>query len=204
MPKYLGSEATISAVNKAIMQDEDTADFTVRCNTKEFKVHKSFFCSRLVQTSNNVDHLTVFFSRSPVLRAMILGNMKEAQKSEVFIEDIDAETLAGMISFIYTGDFKVDDNTDVQMVARTADKYDIKGFLDLLCFKMKTAANIKNEVIADMLITAVRHNCKELRDVALDKLRANTSILKQDGFRKWLKKAENIMISCYIVMLCKF
>ena len=109
-----------------------------------------------------------------------------------------------MISFIYTGDFKVDDNTDVQMVARAADKYDIKGFLDLLCFKMKTAANIKNEVIADMLITAVRHNCKELRDVALDKLRANTSILKQDGFRKWLKKAENIMISCYIIILCKF
>ena len=46
VPRSLGSEATISAVNKAIMLDESTADFTVRCETKEFKVHKSFLCSR--------------------------------------------------------------------------------------------------------------------------------------------------------------
>ena len=54
-PVSLGCEATITAVNKAIMLDEDTADFTVRCETREFKVHKSFLCSRLVhtyQTSN--------------------------------------------------------------------------------------------------------------------------------------------------------
>ena len=46
LPRSLGSEATISAVNKAIMLDESTADFTVRCETKEFKVHKSFLCTR--------------------------------------------------------------------------------------------------------------------------------------------------------------
>ena len=121
---------------------------------------------------------------------MILGKMKEAQKSEVFIEDIDAVTLASMISFIYTGDFQVGDHTDVQMVARAADKYDIKGFLDLLCFKMK-AGNIKSELIADMLIAADRHNSKELRAVALEKLRADRKILNEDGFRTRMKKADN-------------
>ena len=44
---------------------------------------------------------------------MILGNMKEAQRSEVFIEDIDAETLVSIITFIYTGDFEVGDETDL-------------------------------------------------------------------------------------------
>ena len=121
---------------------------------------------------------------------MILGQMKEAQKNEVFIEDIDANTLASMIAFIYTGDFEVDDTTDVEMVARAADKYAIKGFLDLLCFKMKTC-NIKNDLIADMLIAADRHNSKELKDVALDKLRANRDIFKEDGFRTRMKKADN-------------
>ena len=53
VPKSLGSEATITAVNKAIMLDEDTTDFTVRCENKEFKVHKNFLCSRLVQTKQN-------------------------------------------------------------------------------------------------------------------------------------------------------
>ena len=52
VPKSLGSEATVPALNKAIMLDVDTADFTVRCQTKSFKVHKNFLCSRLVQTTN--------------------------------------------------------------------------------------------------------------------------------------------------------
>ena len=121
---------------------------------------------------------------------MILGNLKEARKNEVFIEDIDAETLAMMITFIYTGDFEVGDDTDVQMVARAADKYDIKGFMELLCFKMKPFT-VKNELIADMVITADRYNSKELRDVALNKLRANRDIMNEAGFRQRMMMAEN-------------
>ena len=193
VPKSLGSEATVSSVNKAIMLDEDTADFTVQCETREFKVHKSFLCSKFVQTKPNQHYLNVFYSRSPVLRAMILGGMKEAQKNEVFIEDLDAGTLARMISFIYTGDFDVGDNLDIQMVARAADKYDIKGFMELLCFKMKIG-NIKNEFIADMLITADRHDSKELRAVAMDKLRANKNILNEKGFRERMAQAESSFV----------
>ena len=121
---------------------------------------------------------------------MILGKMKEAQKSEVFIEDFDAETLALMISFIYTGDFDVGVNTDLKMLASAADKYNIKGIMDLLCFKMKRG-NIRNDFIADMLITADRHKSKELRAVALEKLRADRSIMKADGFRQRMMMAEN-------------
>ena len=131
-------------------------------------------------------------SRSPVLRTMILGDMKEARKNEVFIEDIDAETLAMMISFIYNGDFDIGDDTDVQMVARAADKYDIKEFLELLCFKMKNIPKIKNESIADMFISAERHNSKKLRALAMDKLRADKNILNEKGFKQRMKEAQNI------------
>ena len=48
IPESLRSEASTSALTKSIMQDEDTADFTVSCETKTFKVHKNFLCSRLV------------------------------------------------------------------------------------------------------------------------------------------------------------
>ena len=119
---------------------------------------------------------------------MILGNMKEAQKNEVFIKDIDAETLGSMITFIYTGDFELGDDADIAMVVRAADMYDIEGFMDLLCFKMK-AVNVKNDFIADMLITADRHNSKELRAVALDKLRADRNILNEAGFKERLNAA---------------
>lgn len=70
------------------------------------------------------------------------------------------------------------------MVARAADKYDIKGFIDLLCFKMKIG-NIKNEFIAD------RHDSKELVAVALGKLRADRNILNEKGFRQRMSTAEN-------------
>ena len=119
---------------------------------------------------------------------MILGNMKEAQKNEVFIKDIDAETLGSMITFIYTGDFELGDDADIAMVVRAADMYDIKGFMDLVCFKMKTG-NVKNDFIADMLITADRHNSRELRAVALDKLRADRNILNEAGFKERLNAA---------------
>ena len=60
VPRSLRSEVTILAATKAIMLDEDTADFTVRCQTKEFKVHKNFLCSRLVQTNANVPTILSF------------------------------------------------------------------------------------------------------------------------------------------------
>ena len=31
---------------RAIMDDDDTADFTIRCETKSFRVHKAVFCAR--------------------------------------------------------------------------------------------------------------------------------------------------------------
>ena len=41
-------------------------------------------------------------------------------------------------------------NTDIEMTAHAADKYDMKEFMDLLCFKMKAQAeDLKNEFIAD-------------------------------------------------------
>ena len=48
VPKSLRSQETLPAVNKSIMLDEATADLTVRCDTKTFRVHKTFLCSRYV------------------------------------------------------------------------------------------------------------------------------------------------------------
>ena len=67
VPKSLGSEITIPAKAKAIMQDVDTADFTVRCKTREFKVHKNFLCSRLVLKPATI--LIILFCSTPGLRS---------------------------------------------------------------------------------------------------------------------------------------
>ena len=48
VPKSLGSQETLPAMAKSIMLDSETADLTLRCDTKTFRVHKSFLCSRSV------------------------------------------------------------------------------------------------------------------------------------------------------------
>ena len=120
---------------------------------------------------------------------MILTDMKEARKGEIYIEDVDEGTLASMINFIYTGDLS-GDNLNVQMVANMADKYDMPAFMDMLCFKMKSQ-DIRSEFIADLLISADRHDSKDLKNVALDKLRADREIINDKGFRKKLQNTEN-------------
>ena len=120
---------------------------------------------------------------------MILTDMKEARKGEIYIEDVDEGTLASMINFIYTGELS-GDNLDVQMVANMADKYDMPAFMDMLCFKMKSQ-DIRSEFIADLLISADRHDSKDLKNVALDKLRADREIINDKGFRKKLQNTEN-------------
>ena len=120
---------------------------------------------------------------------MIFTDMKEAKKGEVYIEDVDEGTLAAMINFIYTGDLP-GDNLNVQMVANMADKYEMPAFMDMLCFKMKSE-DIRSEFIADLLIAADRHDSKDLKNVALDKIRTNKEIINDKGFRKKLQNAEN-------------
>ena len=95
-------------------------------------------------------------SRSPVFRAMMLGSMQEAAKSEAHIEDIDERTLENLISFIYTGDFQMTPDTDVQELARAGDKYLLPGLKEVLCQKLQEEVSLKSSTIADMLIAANR------------------------------------------------
>ena len=40
------TQDTLLTVNKTIMEDASTTDFTIRCDTKSFRVHKNFLCAR--------------------------------------------------------------------------------------------------------------------------------------------------------------
>ena len=103
-----------------------------------------------------------------MLRAIILTDEQEAKKDEIVIGEIDPKTLSAMIHYLYTGDL-IEEALDVQMVAHAATKYRIPGFMDLLCFKMKTE-DVQSKYIAGMLIAANRHGSKDLKNLALDKI----------------------------------
>ena len=173
------TQDTLSSFGKTVMEDDATADFTIRCPTKEFRVHKAILCAR-----------------SPVFRAMILTDMEEARKNEIFVEEIDEKSMATVIHFIYTGELELGENPDIQTLAWAGTKYLLPGFMDLLSLQVKgNLQGLSGEMIADLLITAHRHDSEYLRRIALDKIRGNREIFNDEGFRRGMKDTDpSIMI----------
>ena len=130
---------------------------------------------------------------------MILGQMREAQQGEIFIKEINEDTLQAMVTFFYTGDFEFNQSS-IRAMTFDADKYKLQGFLELLCYKMKTM-KIKNSSVADILISADIYKSKKLKDVALEKLRQDREILRDKEFREKIKKFDNSLILSSILDL---
>ena len=110
-----------------------------------------------------------------MFRAAILSDMEEAKKGEVFIEEIDEKTLS---SVIYTGQLEMSEDQNIQQMIYAVDKYDLPGFMNIFCSKMR------EETITDLLMSAHRHEKGELREVAMEKIRAKREVLREKGFKK--------------------
>ena len=159
-------------MGKTLSEDNHTADFTVCCETKEFRVHKAVFCARYRIISQNIQISDCLF-RSPVFRATILSDMEEAKKGEIFIPEIDEKTLS---SVIYTGQLEMSEDQNIQQMIYAVDKYDLSGFMSLFCSNMREET-ITGETVADLLMSSHRHEKGELRDVGMEKIRAKRASL---------------------------
>jgi len=164
-------QETFDSFGKAVMEDDSTTDFIIRCDTKAFNVHKNFFCNR-----------------SPVFRAAMLSDMEEGRKGEMVIGDIDEKTLGSVIKFIYTDQLEVVEDQDLQPLINAADKYDLPRLLILVVRQMKEV-DITEEMVADLLISGYKHEKEELKELAYEKIRANREIIKQEGFKEKMNGA---------------
>ena len=120
--------------------------------------------------------------------------MKEAAIGEVYIKDLDEGTLESVISFIYTGDFKITHDIKVQNMALAGDKYDMPELTELLVHKLKHEDDVRPKTIADIVLAAHIHNNDKLREVAVERIRANRAIMNNDNFRRTFKEADNNLI----------
>ena len=174
------TKETFSSFGKMILEDDATADFTIRCATKEFRVHKNILCAR-----------------SPVFRGSILNPMREAIKGEIFVEDICERSMAAIITFIYTGDLELGEDPDILELAWAGTKYLLPGFMDLLAFRLQVKEELSGEMFADLLIAAHRHEAENLRKVALDAIRADREIFNDQGFRKGMEAYPSILMDVF-------
>ena len=171
-----------STMGKSLLDDEATADFTIRCPTKEFRVHKAILCVR-----------------SDVFRAAILTPMMEAAKGEIFVEDLGEKTLATILHFIYTGELELGEDLDIVELAWGGTKYLLTGFMELLAFRLqKMKEELSGKKIADLLIAAYRHGAEDLKKIAMDRLRGNREIFNEEEFRKEMERADpSILIDLF-------
>ena len=133
---------------------------------------------------------------------MITGSMREAKEGEVFIKDLDEETIHNVITFIYTGDFGISEDINVQNLALAADKCNLDGMMELLCYKLGKENNIKPRTISDMLIAALRYDVKQMKALVLAKIRADRNILDDKEFSEGMKEADfNIYSKFYKFLL---
>ena len=121
---------------------------------------------------------------------MLLGDMLEARKGEVIVRDMNSGTFAAMLHYVYTGELKED--LDLNNMMYAADKYDLPGLKDLLFLKMKSE-DIQEKFIPDLLILADKHQAGQLKKLAMEKIRANRKILREENFQRKLANFQHIL-----------
>ena len=75
------------------------------------------------------------------------------------------------------------------MMIHAADMYDLPRLVTLVCRQMKELVDIKGETIADLLILAHKHGKEELRELAVERIKANREICKEEGFKERMEGA---------------
>ena len=118
----------------------------------------------------------------------MLSDMEEGRTGEMFIADIDEKTLGTLIKYVYTGQIEMAEDQDLRMMFNAADKYQLPRLITLVCNQMREA-DINGERIADLLISAYLHGKEELRELAVERIRANRKICQEKGFRERMEGA---------------
>ena len=149
-----------------LMNDEETADFTLKTKTKNFRIHK-----------------LIFGARSSVFKAMFQSNMVEALAGEVTIEDLDEDTVGEMIHFIYNGSFS-GKQSDFQSLCQAARKYQLDSMMDLINLNLMTA-ELETGEVADILIASKMFDQENLFKTALEKLKKGS--LADASFKEKMK-----------------
>ncbi|GFT96734.1 TD and POZ domain-containing protein 4 [Nephila pilipes] len=152
-------------------------------------------------------HKAVLGSRSPVFRAMFDHDTKEKNSNVVDIPDVDLNTLARMLTFIYSDDIDKLNPDRAMKLYSAADKYQIDSLRKKCSEYLESNMTSKN--VYKILVLANIHQDKRLRNSAEEFLfkppyEAMLSVefeafidnhihLARETLRKWINKIKSEM-----------
>ena len=164
-----------------LLDDTETSDFTLKCGSKHFKVHKN-----------------ILGARSAVFRAMFQSGMREAVDGEAIIEDIDEKTLERILLYLYSGITSLVD-CDILALCKAADMYQLHSLMDLITDELP-ALKPKPGDLADIFIAAEMINRKKMYEFAIDQLKKKKGILKDKQFEEKLKQFPEVLYKIIVAI----
>ena len=122
----------------AMMKDADDADFTIKCDGKEFLAHK-FMLS----------------ARSSVFAAMFSHKeTKECATGEVNVTDCEEETMDMFLRYIYTGKLTEASFEVAEKLVNVAAKYNVQSLIaactEILAAHMDESTAIRVAIVGDL------------------------------------------------------
>ena len=162
-----------------ILRDEKFPDVTIVCQGEEFPCHKA-----------------ILAGRSSVFEAMFSHNMKEKMENKVVVEDIDADTLDGLLCFIYCGSTTSGKSAKLLVAAEKYNLMDLKK----LC-EENLCVNITVENVLDRLELADLHNAAILRSMALKFIGRNAKEVAAQ--KDWRERIPDVMADIFEAIIQK-
>jgi len=162
-----------SCVNLKIFEDKACTDFRVICSGKSFPCHKVFL-----------------MARSSVFKAMIEGNMKEANEGSVELKNCTEAVGESFVKFFYTG--LVDEEILKENAISFLDlgeQYDLAGLKAIA--EQTMIANLNTDNMLNFFQAGDLYKAKKIKAAAKSFLRQNRrSLLKQEGWKDVLKEGD--------------
>ena len=162
----------------ALLGDTKTSDIVIQCQEKKFHCHR-----------------IILGARSLVFRRMFDTDMKEASSGVITVNDIDVEAVEAMIEFIYT-DGVTKDVEDTAMLLYAADKYELKGLLEI-CFR-KFKDGMDDDQLVEILILSERHSLADFKSIAMKKIMADKAkFINDKDFQKKMEKHPQLLFELF-------
>ena len=148
----------LSSDMRVLYESAESSDFNIECGGKSFPCHS-----------------LILRARSSVLDAMFRTEMKETSERRMTVEDVGPGTVAAVLEYLYTGGITAE--VDVKELIYIADKYDMKGLMEL-CFRKLPV--IGDDMVVDFLLMADKHNFVEYKKAIMLRINMDKAKYMED------------------------
>lgn len=165
----------VSVEHRPFSQPWEESDVVLIVEEEKFHVH------RLVLTLN-----------SPVFKAMLKSDFKEAKRGEITLPEKDAHEVLDLLKQLYMHERDEISMDNVEHLLRLADEYQIKGILDMCSSFLKKEAKTETNAMKILLLAQQYDLNDKIREGCCHVL-SQMKLQKLEGFEEFVElDAENL------------